>query len=390
MSKNTLGPLSHIKVLDLSRVLAGPWSTQMLGDLGAEVIKIENPGGGDDTRHWGPPFIENADGSKGDAGYFLCTNRNKESLPLDISSEEGQAKIRKLVLECDILVENFKVGGLKKYGLDYDSLSNLNPGLIYCSITGFGQTGPYADRPGYDFLIQAMGGMMSITGETTEHDGGGPQKVGVAIADLMTGMYASVGILAALTHRDRTGEGQYIDLALLDCQMAMLANQNMNYLVGGKAPGLMGNAHPNIVPYQSFQTKDGHIILAVGNDGQFARFCRLIHRPWATDPQFSTNAARVENRKALVALINPVMAGKTTSDWITALEEVNVPCGPVNTIEQAFNDPQVIHRGLKKQMTRADGIIIPTVANPINFSKTPVQYKKAPPELPHTDDLTDD
>ena len=374
------GPLSHIKVLDLSRVLAGPWSTQMLGDLGAEVTKIERPEVGDDTRHWGPPFLTNADGSAGDAGYFLCTNRNKTSLSLDITSAEGQETLRQMAQECDILVENYKVGGLKKYGLDYDSLKGLNPKLIYCSITGFGQTGPYADRPGYDFMIQAMGGMMSITGEKDDLPGGGPQKVGIAIADLMTGMYATVGILAALAHKDRTGEGQYIDLALLDCQMAMLANQNMNFLVGGNVPGRMGNAHPNIVPYQVVPTSDGFLVVAIGNDSQFKSFCDLMgHEDWSD--KYPTNALRVENRDQLIPLIEDIMKGRSTAEWIALLDENNVPCGPVNSIEQAFQDPQAIHRNMQREMTRPDGTVVPVVANPLNFSKTPVEYKIAPPKL---------
>jgi len=370
------GPLSHIRVLDLSRVLAGPWSTQMLGDLGAEVIKIERPAVGDDTRLWGPPFLTPADGTQGDAGYFLCTNRNKTSRQIDITTKEGQAEIRALVRDSDIMVENYKVGGLKKYGLDYDNLKELNPGLIYCSITGFGQTGPYAHRPGYDFLIQAMGGMMSITGAPDSP----PQKVGVAVADLMTGMYATVGILAALAHRERTGEGQYIDLALLDCQVAMLANQNMNYLVGGTAPTRMGNAHPNIVPYQVMATADSFLILAIGNDSQFSSFCRLCgQEDWIE--QYPTNADRVGQRDRLVPLIEAVMQQKNTAEWIRLLEEHNVPCGPVNNIAEAFADPQIIHRNMRREITRPDGTVIPTVANPINFSKTPVDYKTAPPKL---------
>lgn len=376
-----MGCLSHIKVLDLSRVLAGPWSTQLLGDLGAEVTKIERPEEGDDTRSWGPPFVSNADGSLGDAGYFLCTNRNKTSLQIDITSTTGQKTLRDMAREADILVENYKVGGLKKYGLDYDILKALNPGLIYCSITGFGQTGPYAHRPGYDFLIQAMGGMMSITGEKDGLPGSGPQKVGVAVADIMTGMYATVGILAALSHRERTGEGQHIDLALLDCQMAMLSNQNMNYLVGGAAPNRLGNAHPNIVPYQVFKTKDGYLILAVGNDSQFRRFSELNGEKWADDARFRTNPARVGNRDEITRLIADKMTEKSTAAWIRILEEYTIPCGPVNTIAQAFNDPQVIHRGMKREIMREDGVAIPTVANPINFSKTPVRYDLAPPLL---------
>lgn len=374
------GPLSHIKVLDLSRVLAGPWSTQILGDMGAEVIKIERPGSGDDTRSWGPPFITNADGSPGDAGYYLCTNRNKENLSIDITTIEGQGIIRDLAQNSDILVENYKVGGLKKYGLDYDSLSTLNPKLIYCSITGFGQTGPYAHRPGYDFLIQAMGGLMSITGEKDGLPGGGPQKAGIAIADLMTGMYATIGVLGALAHRDQTGEGQYIDLALLDCQLAMLSNQNMNYLVGGEAPERMGNAHHNIVPYQVFATSNSHLILAIGNDSQFKRFCELTgQNEWAT--QYATNTDRVQGRDELIPEIARIMMKKSNTQWIKLLEDHNIPCGPVNNIEQAFQDPQVIHRKMLRQLTRPDGTVIPTVANPLNFSKTPVDYKLAPPKL---------
>lgn len=370
------GPLSHIRVLDMSRVLAGPWSTQLLGDLGATVSKIERPGTGDDTRAWGPPFLTNGDGSRGDAGYFLCCNRNKTSLQVDITTAEGQEKIRNLARKSDILVENYKVGGLKKYRLDYDSLKAINPGLIYCSITGFGQTGPYASRPGYDFLIQAMGGMMSVTGEPD----GEPQKVGVAVADLMTGMYATVGILAALAHRERSGEGQHIDLALLDCQLALLANQNMNYLVGGTVPERLGNAHPNIVPYQVMATADGFVVLAIGNDSQFRRFCALCgQEDWAE--KYPANAVRVEQRDRLIPLIERVIRQKTTADWITLLEENNVPCGPVNTIKQAFSDPQVIHRNMRRDMTRPDGTVIPVVSNPINFSKTPVDYKIAPPKL---------
>lgn len=372
------GPLSHIKVLDLSRVLAGPWSTQMLGDMGAEVIKIEKPASGDDTRKWGPPFIEKPDGSAGDAGYYLCTNRNKTCLAIDITTAEGQAEIQRLAKNSDIVVENYRVGGLKKYGLDYDSLAKINPGLIYCSITGFGQTGPYAARPGYDFLIQAMGGLMSITGEPD----GPPEKVGVAIADLMTGMYATIGILGALAHRDKTGEGQYIDLALLDCQIAMLANQSMNYMVGGKTPERLGNAHPNIVPYQVFDTQDGHLILAIGNDGQFGRFAKLADKvDWVSDKRFATNEDRVMNRDVLTPQINKIMKSRTTAQWIDVLEQHNVPCGPVNTIEDALNDPQVIHRGMQREIVREDGTRVPLIANPINFSKTPVEYKKAPPAL---------
>ncbi len=369
------GPLSHIKVLDLSRVLAGPWSTQMLGDMGAEVIKIEKPGVGDDTRAWGPPFSKNPDGSQGDAAYFHSTNRNKTSLFIDITTESGQQEVEELAKECDILVENFKVGGLKKYGLDYNSLSAINPGLIYCSITGFGQTGPYANRAGYDFMIQAMGGMMSITGDSDEN-GGGPQKVGVAIADVMTGMYATVGVLGALAHRDKTGEGQYIDLALLDCQIAMLANHTSNYLISGNIPKRHGNEHVSIVPYQAFKTKDGDMVLAIGNDSQFASFSKLLGKKWHEDPDFKTNAARVKNRKILISEIKDIMTSRTTTDWIRILEEKNIPCGPVNNLEEILADPHVVERELVGKIDE-----VPIIKNPINYSKTPMQYKKVPPKL---------
>lgn len=373
------GPLSHIKVLDLSRVLAGPWSTQILGDMGAEVIKIENPIGGDDTRHWGPPFVKNDDGSEGDAAYFICTNRNKTSEFVNITSLEGQKKIHVIAKDCDIIVENYKVGGLKKYGLDYNSLSELNPALIYCSITGFGQNGPYADRPGYDFMIQAMGGMMSITGDTDEN-GGKPQKVGVAIADIMTGMYATVGILGALAHRDKTGEGQYIDLALLDCQIAMLANHASNYLVDREVPIRHGNSHVSIVPYQTFETKDGNIVIAVGNDGQFKQFASLLKTDWANDNRYKTNEERVKNRDNLVPKISKILKQKTTENWITILEQKKIPCGPVNTIDEILSDPHVKHRNLIREIKNDDGTSTPIIANPINYSKTPMEYKKAPPK----------
>lgn len=374
------GPLSHIKVLDLSRVLAGPWSTQILGDMGAEVIKIERPGAGDDTRSWGPPFQKNSDGSDGDAAYFHSTNRNKTSLFIDITTEEGQAEIRELAKNSDILVENYKVGGLKKYGLDYQSLSTLNPGLIYCSITGFGQSGPYAERAGYDFMIQAMGGLMSITGESDEN-GGGPQKVGVAIADLMTGMYATIGILGALAHREQTGEGQYIDLALLDCQIAMLANHTSNYLFSGKIPKRHGNAHVSIVPYQSFKTRDGNMVLAIGNDSQFERFSKLVDCDWHSDERYKTNAGRVKNRKSLVPIIESIIIGKTTNEWVELLEQHAVPCGPVNNLADILNDPHVKDRGVVQEIKTGDGEITPIIVNPIRYSKTPMVYDKVPPKL---------
>ncbi|WP_372070181.1 CaiB/BaiF CoA-transferase family protein (plasmid) [Tistrella mobilis] len=376
------GALSHIRVLDLSRVLAGPWASQILGDLGAEVLKIERPGAGDDTRGWGPPYAEAADGSAREAAYFLTTNRNKSSVAIDMGTAEGAALIRRLAAESDVVIENFKVGGLKKYGLDQESLRALNPRLIYCSITGFGQTGPYAPRAGYDFMIQAMGGLMSVTGEPDEVPGGGPVKVGVALVDVMTGLYATIGVLAALAHRERTGEGQHIDLALLDVSVATLANQAMNYLVSGKAPGRMGNAHPNIVPYQAFATQDGHLVLAIGNDEQFRRFAAEAGHPdWATDPRFATNAQRVANRAALVPLVAGAVATRTTDDWIAALESKAVPCGPINTLDRVFADPQVQARGLARQIAHPALGSVPTVANPLNLSATPVDYARAAPRL---------
>ena len=372
------GPLHGIRVLDLSRVLAGPWCTQMLADFGAEVIKIEKPGEGDDTRGWGPPFVTNADGSRGDAAYFLSANRGKKSVAIDMAKPEGQQLIRDLAAKADIVVENFKLGGLKKYGLDYDSLKAINPRLIYCSITGFGQNGPYAPRAGYDFMIQGMAGIMSITGEPK----GEPMKVGVAFADIFTGLHAVIAINAALYHRERTGQGQFLDLALLDSQVAVLANQAANYLVGGKVPKRLGNAHPNIVPYQTFETRDGHIIMAVGNDRQFTEYCRIIGLPEVSaDQRFATNRGRVENRDVLIPLLAPAMLARTTAEWVEAFEAAAVPCGPINTIDQVFADPQVLARGLQIGLTRADGVQVPGVANPIQFSETPVEYERAPPKL---------
>ena len=372
------GPLSNIRVLDLTRVLAGPWATQMLADFGAEVIKIEKPGEGDDTRGWGPPFLKNADGSRGDAAYFLSTNRGKTSVCIDMASVEGQKLIRALAAKSDVVIENFKVGGLKKYGLDYESLKAANPKVIYCSITGFGQDGPYAQRAGYDFMIQGMAGSMSITGEPD----GPPMKSGVAYADIFTGLHAVIGITSALFHRERTGEGQFLDLALLDSQVAVLANQALNYLVGGKVPGRLGNAHPNIVPYQTFETADGHIIMAVGTDRQFREYCAIMGVPGlADDERFKTNRGRVENRNALIPLLIPPMKARTTSQWVAAFEAVAVPCGPINAIDQMFADPQVLARGLQIGLTRDDGVQVPGVANPIQFSQTPVEYEKAPPKL---------
>ena len=377
------GALDGIRVLDLSRVLAGPWASQMLGDLGADVVKVERPGSGDDTRAWGPPWCAGASpGAHGQSAYFTCVNRNKRSIALDMSQAEDLRTIRALAAKADIVLENFKAGGLKKYGLDYDSLSAGNPGLIYCSITGFGQTGPYAARAGYDFLIQGMGGLMSITGRADGDPGGGPIKVGVALVDILSGLYACNAILAALHHRQGSGKGQYIDIALLDVLVASLANQAANHLVGGTVPGRMGNAHPNIVPYQDFATADGHMILAVGNDGQFARFCAVAGHPeWANDDKYSSNAARVQNRSELVALISAVTRQRSTADWIAQLEPAGVPCGPINDIAQVFENPQVRHRGMVAELPDARGVKVPVVGSPMRLSASPVRYDRAPPEL---------
>jgi crotonobetainyl-CoA:carnitine CoA-transferase CaiB-like acyl-CoA transferase len=374
------GPLHGLRIFDLSRVLAGPSCTQLLGDLGADVIKIERPGAGDDTRGWGPPFLTGHDGEEtGESAYFLSTNRNKRSLTLDIAQPEGAALARQLIGRCDVLVENFKTGGLKKYGLAYADLSDENPGLIYCSITGFGQTGPYAARPGYDFLIQGMGGIMSVTGQPD----GEPMKVGVAIADLMTGMYASSAILAALHHREKSGRGQYIDLALLDTQMAWLANQGLNYLTSGVAPGRLGNEHPNIVPYKVLPCTDGHFILAVGNDRQFQAFCKFAGAPeLAEDARFQTNAARVRNREALYELIVDITQGMPQDAWVEGLTAAGVPCGPVNTIDQAFAHPQVQARDMEIRMTHpATGDEVSLIGNPIKYSETTADYRRPPPML---------
>ena len=390
--KSPSGPLSHLKVLDLSRVLAGPWASQMLGDLGADVIKIERPESGDETRHWGPPWLSDGDGAPtSDAAYFLCANRNKRSLTVDIAKPAGQAIVRQLAAQSDVVLENFKVGGLTAYGLDYTSLRVVNPKLIYCSITGFGQDGPYADRAGYDFLIQGMGGMMSVTGRANGEEGAGPQKVGVALVDVLTGMYATVAVLSALAHRDlggyRARDGQHIDLALLDVQVACLANQAMNYLVSGKVPGRLGNGHPNIVPYQDFPTADGDMLLAIGNDGQFARFCEIAgRREWITDERFASNGARVKNRAVLIPLLRQTTVMKTTAEWTTLLESAAVACGPINDLAAVFSDLQVKHRGLQMAMAHAAGGAAPQVANPINLSATPIDYRNAPPTLgQHTD-----
>lgn len=376
------GPLAGYKVLDMSRVLAGPWAGQMLADLGAEVIKIERPSVGDDTRHWGPPYLQNSDGtSTQDAAYFFCTNRGKKSVTVDITQPEGQAIIRQLASQSDVLIENYKVGGLAKYGLDYDSLQALNPQLIYCSITGFGQTGPYAQRPGYDFLIQGMGGLMSITGEPDEQQGG-PVKVGVAVTDIFTGLYAANAIQGALLERHQSGLGQHIDLALLDVQAAVLANQASNYLVGGQVPERLGNAHPNIVPYQAFATADGHIILAVGNDSQFERLSQVLQQPqWALDPSYQTNAARVKNRQQLCASISQQLSAGNSSDWLRLFTEHQIPCGPINRIDEVFEDPQILARDMLVKVADKRAGEIKLVGNPINYSRSQIDYAVPPPEL---------
>ena len=384
------GALSHIRVLDLSRVLAGPWAGQVLADLGAEVIKVERPGVGDDTRHWGPPYLKDAEGKDtSEAAYFLTANRNKQSLTIDFTQPEGQRIVRELAAQCDVVLENFKVGGLAAYGLDYASLKALNPRLIYCSITGFGQDGPYAKRAGYDFMVQGLGGLMSLTGRSDEEEGAGPMKVGVALTDILTGLYASVGVLAALNHREQTGIGQHVDLALLDVQVACLANQAMNYLTTGVPPKRLGNAHPNIVPYQDFPTADGDIILAVGNDSQFRKFCEVAGcTELADDVRFASNKARVANREVLVPMLRQTTVFKTTGEWISLLEQAGVPCGPINNLAQVFEDAQVKARGLRLDLPHALGCLAPQVASPIRLSQTPVEYRHAPPLLgQHTEQV---
>lgn len=380
-----MGALSELRVLDLSRVLAGPWASQTLGDLGAEVIKIERVEGGDDTRAWGPPWVDDelASNSRRSA-YFASANRNKKSVAIDFTQQDGRDLIIRLAEKSDILIENFKVGGLAQYGLDYQTLSAINPRLIYCSITGFGQTGPYSDRPGYDFLIQGIGGLMSITGRPDDEPGGGPMKVGVALTDILTGLYGTIGILSALNHRNKTGEGQHIDMALLDVQVASLANQAMNYLSSGEEPVRLGNAHPNIVPYQDFPTRDGRIIVTVGNESQFHDFCECLGKPeLATDPLFSTNSKRILNRSKLIELISKTMIMRSSHDWLNEFEKHGVPCGPINGIAEVFRDPQVLARELKREchMTGAKNENLEFLANPIRLSKTPVEYRSAPPYL---------
>ena len=388
-------PLAGVRVLDLSRVLAGPWCTQTLADLGADVIKVERPGSGDDTRGWGPPFLkDDAGADTTDAAYYLGTNRNKRSITVDIARPEGQALIRTIALQSDVFVENYKVGDMARYGLDFASLHALNPRLVYCSVTGFGQTGPYRERAGYDYAIQGMGGLMSVTGPSRaeiadDASGGGPQKVGVAVADLFTGMYAATAILAALRHRDLTGEGQAIDMALLDTQVAMLANLGAAYLATDIAPQRIGNAHQNIVPYQVFEVADGHMIVAVGNDSQFAKFCAVAGQPGlANDPRFTRNADRVRHRATLVPLLAALMKARTRHDWLESLEAAKVPCGPINDLADVFADPQVQARAMTVQMPHPAAGHVNLVASPMKFSATPVQYRRAPPLLgQHTTEL---
>ncbi|MFH6787171.1 MULTISPECIES: CaiB/BaiF CoA transferase family protein [Methylobacterium] len=375
------GPLHGLTVLDLSRVLAGPWASQVLGDLGAEIWKIERPETGDDTRLWGPPFMQGPDGPS-DAAYYLCANRNKRSVAIDFGTPEGAALVRRLAERADILVENFKTGALARYGLDYASLSAANPGLIYCSVTGFGQTGPYASRGGYDFLIQGMSGLMSVTGRPDDEPGAGPIKVGLPVSDLFTGLYAATSILAALHHRTATSEGQHIDCALLDSQVAVLVNQGMNHIVGGQIPGRLGNSHPNVVPYREFQTADGHVLVACGNDGQFRSLCGLLNLPeLAADPRFSDNVGRLRDRKELEATLGAAIRQWTSADFFAAMEAGGVPGGPINRIDQILADPQVAARGLLKRMERSDGTPVTVIGYPGRLSRTPATYRIAPQTL---------
>ncbi len=385
------GPLAGIKVLDLTRVLAGPWATQMLADFGADVIKVEHPRGGDETRHWGPPFLTASaqDAPPPQSAYFLSANRGKRSIAIDLVTNDGQRIVRELAARSDIVVENFKVGTLARYGLDYADLRTINPRLVYCSISAFGQDGSRRNEPGYDAMIQAMGGLMSITGVPDGEPGAGPQKVGVAVADLMAGMYASSGILAALRHRDRTGVGQHVDVALFDTQLAWLANQALNYLVGGEVPHRHGTAHPNIVPYQAFATRDGYLMLAVGNDRQFAQLAEAAGAVrLASDPRYSSNAQRVLNRASLIAELSAIMRRETTREWIARLGERGVPCGPINDIAQAFAESQVVERGLRVDIPHADFGTVPGVRNPLRFSATELAFERAPPTLgEHTEEV---
>ena len=384
------GALSHLRVVDLSRVLAGPWASQILADMGADVIKIERPGSGDDTRGWGPPFLKDEAGNDTtEAAYYLGANRGKKSLTLNIAAPEAQEIIRHLVKDADVFIENYKVGDMARYGLSYQDLKQINPRIVYCSITGFGQTGPMAEIAGYDFIVQGLGGLMSITGERDDLPGGGPQKVGVAVADIMTGLYSTIAILAAIEHRHSSGEGQYIDMALLDVQVATIANMNMNYLCSGKVPGRQGNAHANIVPYQVFNAADGELILAVGNDTQFAKLCAVLGCPEiASDERYAKNANRVRHRDALLPLLQQRLVTRSVAQWVDVLQPEGVPCGPVNSIAQTFANPQVIHRQMRVDLPHPLAGSVPSVANPIKFSGTPIQYGDAPPTLgQHSDQV---
>ena len=385
-----MGPLSHIRVLDLSRVLAGPWCGQNLADLGAEVIKVERPKIGDDSRAFGPPWVRDRDGNATkESAYYTSANRGKKSITLNIAKPEGQRIVRELAKVSDVLIENYKFGDLARYGLGFEDLHKINPKLVYCSVTGFGQTGPYRERPGYDFMIQGMGGMMSVTGEPDGAPGGGPQRAGVPVADIITGMYASIAICAALANRERTGVGQHIDCALLDSQIALLAYQNTNFFATGQSPKRIGNLHPNIVPYQPFKTKDGDVIVACGNDNLYQKLCALINRPeLATDARFATNGKRVENRVELTRILQEVFLTRSTKEWVAALEEAGVANGPINTIAQVFEEPQVAARGVRIEMDHPVAGKIPLVASPMRFSATQIEYKQAPPTLgQHTDDV---
>ncbi len=376
-------PLSHIRVLDLTRILAGPWASQTLADLGAEVIKVERPKTGDDTRSWGPPWLKDRDGRETrEAAYYLSVNRGKKSVTLDLSNPVGQRLVRDLAAKSDVLIENYKVGDLARYGLAYDDVRAVNPGIIYCSVTGFGQDGPYAQRPGYDFVFQGMAGLMSITGERDDLPGGGPQKVGIAVTDVLTGMYAALAVTAAIAYRQVSGVGQHIDMALLDTLVAFNANQISNYWCSGEIPKRYGNAHANIVPYEVFAAADGHIILAVGNDSQFASFCRVAGREdLARDPRFSTNPQRVTNRGVLIPIIQEIVRQRSKGDWIGALEAAGVPCGPINNMREVFDNPQVQHRGMRVDIPHPAGVPCATVASPMRFSDTPATYDMPPPLL---------
>ena len=384
------GPLSHIRVLDLSRVLAGPWAGQNLADLGAEVIKVERPKTGDDSRAFGPPWIKDTEGKDTrDSAYYTSANRGKRSVTVNLAHPEGQNLVRELARHSDVLIENYKVGDLARYGLGYEDLAAINPGLIYCSVTGFGQTGPYRERPGYDFMIQGMGGMMSVTGEPDEAPGGGPQRAGVPVADIITGMYASIAICAALAHREHGGSGQHIDCALLDSQIALLAYQNTNYFATGTSPRRIGNLHPNIVPYQPFRTADGSVIVACGNDNLFRRLCDVIGRPeLPQDPRFASNGKRVENRAEITRLLQEIFLTRSTAQWVEALEAAGVANGPINTLEQVYREPQVIARQIRIELDHPAAGKLPGVASPMRFSRTAVEYRNAPPVLgQHTDEV---